>query len=152
MEGVAKKGGQVVRQGRNWEKRQSLLGGKDVVANVDGKGKGIEGIEFLQINRVNAPSDIGEGRRVGWNLRSLYLDTYLCSVILLSRTTLWEMGLAPLRSFQHPLSSSSSPLHPFSMEILTTRWISFFLFCHLWVYLLVRERNFVRISTICVNF
>lgn len=64
MEGVAKKGGQVVRQRRNWEKRESLLGGKDVVANVDGKGKGIEGIEFLQINRVNASSDIGEGRRV----------------------------------------------------------------------------------------
>lgn len=64
MEGVAKKGGQVVRQHRNWEKRESLLGGKDVVANVDGKGKGIEGIEFLQINRVNASSDIGEGRRV----------------------------------------------------------------------------------------
>lgn len=31
---------------------------------MDGKGKGIEGIEFLQINRVNASSDIGEGRRV----------------------------------------------------------------------------------------
>lgn len=71
------------------------------------------------------------GRGGGWNLRSLYLDTYLCSVILLSPNNPLRDGSRSFEKLPIPFVLVIIPLHPFSMEILTTRWISFFLFCHL---------------------
>lgn len=117
-----------------------------------GGGKGIEGIEFLQINRVNAPSDIviGEGRVPTRLEPTTPLPRYipLLRYPVIPNNPLRD-GSRSFEKVHHRSNTLCPPLRPFSMEILVTRWRKDFLLFVLLslritpVHLLGRETNFV---------